>query len=101
MGSGRLPLLDRVLIGSEELSHRVVQLGNPIARDYPDTVPLLVCILKGAYVFLADLTRCVGINHELDFMAVSSYGPGRQSSTDWGAAMRTATSATASATRRA
>ena len=75
----RLPLLDRVLIGSEELSHRVVQLGNEIGRDYPDSVPLLVCILKGAYVFLADLARSISIAHEVDFMAVSSYEGGTQS----------------------
>ncbi len=75
----RLPLLDRVLIGSEELSLRVQQLGNEIGRDYPDSTPLLVCILKGAYVFLADLARCLSVDHEVDFMAVSSYEGGTQS----------------------
>jgi hypoxanthine phosphoribosyltransferase len=75
----RLPLLDRVLIGSDELGHRIQQLGNEIAKDYPDSVPLLVCILKGAYVFLADLARSLSIDHEVDFMAVSSYEGGTQS----------------------
>jgi len=71
--------LDRVLIGSEELQQRVVQMGNEIGRDYPDSMPLLVCILKGAYVFLADLARCLSVDHEVDFMAVSSYEGGTQS----------------------
>jgi hypoxanthine phosphoribosyltransferase len=74
----RLPDLDRVLISSEDLALRIRQLGNEISRDYTDTVPILVCILKGAYVFLADLTRCLSIPHEVDFMAVSSYEGGTQ-----------------------
>lgn len=75
----RLPLLDRVLIGSEDLGKRIQQLGNEITRDYQGSPPLLVCILKGAYVFLADLTRSIGIEHEVDFMAVASYDGGTQS----------------------
>ncbi len=75
----RLPLLDRVLIGSEELDRRIQQLGNEITRDYQGSLPLLVCILKGAYIFLADLTRALGIEHEVDFMAVSSYEGGTKS----------------------
>lgn len=75
----RLPLLDRVLIGSQELALRVRELGNEISRDYRTSVPILVCILKGAYVFLGDLTRCLSIDHEIDFMAVSSYEGGTQS----------------------
>ncbi len=75
----RLPSLDRVLISSESLGLRVRQLGNEISRDYAGTVPILVCILKGAYVFLADLARCLAIPHEVDFMAVSSYEGGTQS----------------------
>ncbi len=75
----RLPNLDRVLIGSEELAQRICQLGNEISRDYAGTVPILVCILKGAYVFLADLTRSMSIPHEVDFLAVSSYEGGTQS----------------------
>jgi len=75
----RDPLLERVLISSEELGKRCSQLGNEISRDYPDSCPILVCILKGAYVFLADLARCMSIDHEVDFMAVSSYEGGTQS----------------------
>ncbi len=72
-------LIDRVLIPSEELQRRVKELGNEISKDYRDTVPVLVCILKGAFVFLSDLTRCLSIEHEVDFMAVSSYDGGTQS----------------------
>ncbi|MEZ4388202.1 MAG: hypoxanthine phosphoribosyltransferase [Candidatus Krumholzibacteriia bacterium] len=72
-------LLDRVLIGSDELARRCCQLGNEISRDYTGTRPILVCILKGAYVFTADLARCLSIDHEVDFMAVSSYEGGTQS----------------------
>lgn len=75
----RLPNLDRVLISSEDLARRIRQLGNEISRDYQGTNPILVCILKGAYVFLADLARCLQIPHEVDFMAVSSYEGGTQS----------------------
>jgi len=75
----RNPNLDRVLISSDELFKRIQEMGNEITRDYQDSTPIFVCILKGAYVFLADLTRCLGVDHEVDFMAVSSYEGGTQS----------------------
>ena len=76
----RYPFIERVLISSEEIQRRVRQLGNEIGNDYRDSTPIFVCILKGAYPFLADLTRCVPVEHEVDFMAVSSYDGGTQSS---------------------
>lgn len=76
----RYPFIDRVLISSDDIQRRVRQLGNEISQAYQDSVPIFVCILKGAYPFLADLTRCVSVDHEVDFMAVSSYGGGKQSS---------------------
>ena len=69
----RYPLIDRVLIGSADIQRRVKEIGNEITRDYQGHFPVLVCILKGSFVFLADLTRCLGIEHEVDFMSVSSY----------------------------
>ena len=69
-----------MLISSDEIQRRVRQLGNEISRAYEGSNPIFVCILKGAYPFLADLTRCVSVEHEVDFMAVSSYGGGTQSS---------------------
>ncbi|MBU2503225.1 hypoxanthine phosphoribosyltransferase [bacterium] len=71
--------MDRVLISSEEIQKRIRQMGNEISRAYEGSTPIFVCILKGAYPFLADLTRCVSVDHEVDFMAVSSYDGGTQS----------------------
>lgn len=75
----RYPFLERVLISSDEIQRRVRQLGNEISNAYQGSQPIFVCILKGAYPFLADLTRCVAVDHEVDFMAVSSYGGTTQS----------------------
>lgn len=75
----RDPLIERVLIGSEEIGRRVQQLGAEISRDYVDREPILVNILKGGFVFLADLTRAVSVPHEVDFMAISSYHGGTES----------------------
>ena len=73
------PLLERILIRSDAIHQRVRELGNEISRDYREATPVLVSILKGSYVFLADLTRCLSIPHEVDFMAISSYHGGTQS----------------------
>jgi hypoxanthine phosphoribosyltransferase len=75
----KYPLLERILISSAEIQRRVKELGNEISRDYAQTVPILVSVLKGSYIFLGDLTRCLSIHHEVDFMAVSSYEGGTQS----------------------
>jgi len=69
----RNPLIDRILIPSVDIQRRVKEVGNEITRDYQGLLPVLVSILKGSFVFLADLTRCLGIDHEVDFMSVSSY----------------------------
>jgi hypoxanthine phosphoribosyltransferase len=74
---GMNPLMQdiaRTLISEEELQRRIAELGREISEDYEGLEPLLVCVLKGGYVFLADLTRHLTIRHEIDFMAVSSYG---------------------------
>jgi hypoxanthine phosphoribosyltransferase len=70
----------RVLIPTEALQQRVLELGAQISADYDDRNPLLICVLRGGYVFLADLTRALSIRHGVDFMAVSSYGDGTESS---------------------
>jgi hypoxanthine phosphoribosyltransferase len=69
-----------VLITEEELDQRVGELGRTIAREYADLNPLLVCVLKGAVVFLADLIRSIDSPLMTDFMSVSSYGAGMASS---------------------
>lgn len=70
----------RILVTREELAQRVAELGREIARDFPDANPLLVCVLKGAVVFFADLIRSVDAPLTTDFIAVSSYGSGSASS---------------------
>jgi len=66
--------ISKVLITEEEIQARVAELGAQISADYGDRDPLLICVLKGGYVFLADLTRRLTIRHSVDFMAISSYG---------------------------
>lgn len=66
--------VDRVLISQEELQRRVRELGAQISADYHDLNPLLLCVLKGGFLFLADLSRALTIRHGVDFMAISSYG---------------------------
>jgi len=69
-----------ILITEEELQARVAELGRAISVDYQGKDLLAVCILRGAIIFLSDLTRQITIHHEIDFMAVSSYGGGRTES---------------------
>ena len=73
--------LKETLIDAETLSRRVQALGEAISNDYAQKGSLvLICILKGGVMFLTDLMRNIHIPHEIDFMAVSSYGKGvRQS----------------------
>ncbi|MBC7255254.1 MAG: hypoxanthine phosphoribosyltransferase [Chloroflexi bacterium] len=66
--------VDRVLISQEELQKRVRELGAQVSADYRDLNPLLLCVLKGGFLFLADLSRALTIRHGVDFMAISSYG---------------------------
>jgi hypoxanthine phosphoribosyltransferase len=69
-----------ILISAEEIAARVAELGSAIGRDHGSHGPLLVGVLKGATVFLADLIRAIHVPVAVDFMAVSSYGPGARSS---------------------
>jgi hypoxanthine phosphoribosyltransferase len=68
-----------VLISADDIQRRVHSLAQEIHRDHPDGVHL-VCVLKGAFVFLADLSRQLPETTTLDFMAVSSYGTSTRSS---------------------
>lgn len=73
--------IERVLITEQEIRERIVALASEMNAIYSDDdPPILVCILKGAFMFLADLTRQLGFRHELDFMEISSYGKGTSSS---------------------
>ena len=73
--------LGEVLISSEQLQARIAELGQAISADYAGKDLLLVCILKGGVLFLADLMRHITAPHAIDFMAVSSYGAGSREST--------------------
>jgi len=68
--------LESVLISEQELQRRIKELGAEISRDYQDSDLLLICILRGGVLFLADLMRSLTVPHSVDFMAVSSYGKG-------------------------
>ena len=68
------------LISEKDLNNRIAELGEEISRDYKDSKDLLlVCILRGAVIFLTDLSRKISIPHAMDFMAISSYGAGSRS----------------------
>ena len=74
------PDLGDVVVTEEALLRRLVELGEEITRDYEGRAPLLVCVLKGAVMFMADLARHVDLPIEMDFMAVSSYGSATKTS---------------------
>jgi hypoxanthine phosphoribosyltransferase len=68
------------LISSRRLQSRVAELAAAISRDYAGADLLLLCILRGAVIFLSDLMRRLTVPHAVDFMAVSSYGIGARES---------------------
>ena len=76
----RAPVIDEILVQPDDLKRRVRELGEQISKDYADRDLLLVCVLKGAVFFLADLMRTIDVPCEVDFMAVSSYGSATDSS---------------------
>lgn len=70
-----------VLIDEKQIQNRISELAASIEADYGDQEDLLlICVLKGGYMFLADLSRALKRPHELDFMGISSYGAGTTSS---------------------
>jgi len=74
------PAIGEVLVGAEELERRVAELGAEISRDYEGRDLVMIGVLKGAVLFLADLMRSLAVPCEIDFMAVSSYGSSTDSS---------------------
>lgn len=72
--------LESVLLTREEIAEKIKALGKRISADYRGKAPIAVCILKGACVFFADLLRELDLPVSIDFMAVSSYGSGTESS---------------------
>lgn len=74
-------LIERVLIPADVLQRRIAELGAQISRDYAGKDLVLVCVLKGGVMFLTDLMRHITVPHEIDFMAITSYGIGARQST--------------------
>ena len=68
--------VEEIRYTEEELRQRVKELGCQITADYAGREPLLISVLRGAYIFMADLTRSINLNLTVDFMSVSSYGAG-------------------------
>lgn len=66
--------IKKVLISEEQIRNRIAELGAQISHDYQGKDLLLVGILKGAWIYLADLVRAIDMNADVDFLAVSSYG---------------------------
>jgi hypoxanthine phosphoribosyltransferase len=74
------PDIQEVIYSEEQIRGRIRELGAEISRDYEGRSVLLVAVLRGAALFLADLSRDISVPVELDFMAVSSYGSSTKSS---------------------
>ena len=74
------PHVGAVLLSEEQILARISELGAQLTRDYAGRSPLLVCVLKGAYVFVTDLCRKIDLPVEMDFIAVSSYGSSTRTS---------------------
>ena len=72
--------IEKVLISEEEIQAKLVEMGAQITRDYADRTLLLVGVLKGAFVVMADLARNIQLPLQFDFMAVSSYGAATKTS---------------------
>lgn len=72
--------IEKVLISEEEIQTKIAELGQTISEEYHGKNPLVICVLKGAAPFMADLIKRVSIHMEMDFMAVSSYGASTVSS---------------------
>src|SRR5215468_5069922 len=72
--------IEEVLVSAEEITARIGELAKEIDVDYADREPVLVGILKGAAMFMSDLARAMERPSTMEFMAVSSYGSGTQSS---------------------
>ena len=74
------PALGEIVVSEAQIRERVAELGAQISADYAGRVPLLVGVLKGAFMFMADLSRAITLPVEFDFMAVSSYGSATKTS---------------------
>ena len=74
-------MIDKVLVDEETLQSRVKELGQIVSAEYEASDLVLICVLKGGVAFLTDLMRHITVPHEIDFLAISSYGTGQREST--------------------
>jgi hypoxanthine phosphoribosyltransferase len=74
-------MIEHVLIGQDALQDRISELGQEISADYAGKDLVLICVLKGGITFLTDLMRQITVPHEVDFLAISSYGVGQRETT--------------------
>ena len=72
--------IERILLSEDQIRARIQELGQQLTADYREKNPIFVGILKGDVVFFADMIRAIPIDCQIDFMAVSSYGGGTESS---------------------
>lgn len=72
--------MKEILFSEDVIQKRVQELGEQISKDYRDQFPLLICVLKGAILFMSDLVKNMNVPLEMDFMAISSYGASTKSS---------------------
>lgn len=72
--------IKEVLYDEERIQAKVKELGEQLSRDFESRNPLVICVLKGAFIFMADLVKSMTVPLEIDFMAVSSYGASTKSS---------------------
>jgi hypoxanthine phosphoribosyltransferase len=71
----------RVLVSAEQIQKRIAELGAEIDRDYPGGEPVyLIAVLKGAFIFMADLSRAMKTPTRIEFIGISSYGKGKTTS---------------------
>ena len=75
-----MALVPRVFLTAEQIHNRVRQMGEQISADFPDGPIYLIAILKGAFIFLADLSRAITTPSRVEFIGISSYGRGKTTS---------------------
>ncbi len=75
-----MALIPRVFLTSEQIQKRVREMGEQISADFPEGPIYLIAILKGAFMFLADLSRAIQTPSRVEFMGISSYGRGKTTS---------------------
>jgi hypoxanthine phosphoribosyltransferase len=79
-GSSLYSDIQEILFSEEQIQSKIKELGASISLDYEGRNPLVICVLKGAFIFMADLVKNITVPLEIDFMAVSSYGQSTKSS---------------------